>query len=730
MVPKVRRWTRSHAALLLVGLSAALSASGCLSDVSVPACFVDDSCGDGGAGGDGEIPGPLAGTSSGGTTQPQGGSGGSGANGGTMPVMPNGGAAGGEDTETMGGMAGAGGETECGDCVILPGRLLPPCAGSSYEAPLSVHGGEAPYRWQLMPGLANASITVDPDHTARAVLNIPNVGEGDIELTVKVIDGNGLQQSSTYSLKPRTACLFAFTALGEQGPELRLLDPFVPEPTPVALEHNQGVYDFNFSPDGTHLAYRFGASEAIPQGAHLAVVDLKTFDEQVLSFAEDRIKAFAWSPDSSKLAVAFVVGGSTYLAAAPVSGPGTAAALDAFGTIQAFVESDLYWVGNSFVAYHAARIPDFAHPGQFLEGADNPFNHHTAFYSELGPNGFGKQAWTLDTFPANVVLQPTNGGFFMVTGDEPGTIFTPLPGNGFVGVHASTSLVSPSGKYSALLDDDSRLQVLTAEGGIDVAPVATAMVGEACPMPLAWAKGVERIACLADVPNAGSTSTHGELRIFNLKSQSEELEMLTLGGFCNDDVSSVNAASCTTLEEGYGYGTNQASGAARAFSGSGRWFAFASVFEGRTVLYTADLEVRPPTLTTVSSFTEAGNLRVATRLAFSPDERLLLLHSGRNLRLQDPKTGIMRQVLSVTLAGDQKCSDDFSANPNSYCGNAEPPDALRWAPDSRAFAFRTSGALTVIDATEWTSTRQKLLQAPECAAQCANQFSFQPQLLP
>jgi WD40 repeat protein len=580
-----------------------------------------------------------------------------------------------------------------------------------------------------VPALTKASLTVDPDQTAHAVLNIPDVGEENIELTVKVIDRNGLQQSSTYSLRPRMACLFAFTALGEQGPELRLLDPLVPEPTPLALKHNQGVYDFKFSPDGKHLAYRFGASEAIPEGAHLAVVDLKTLDEQVLSFAEDRIKAFAWSPDSSKLAVAFAAGDSTYLAVAPLSVPGPAK-LDGFAAIPAFVEANLYWVGNSFVAYHAARIPDFAHPGQFLGGADNPFDLHTAFYSELGPDGFGEQAWTLDPFPPNVVLQPTDVGFFMITGGEPGTIFTPLPGNGFVGIHPSTSLVSPSGKYSALLDDNSRLQLLTAEGGVDVAPIAIAKANEGCPMPLAWAKGVERIACLADVLNAGGTSTHGELRIFNLKSESEELEMLTLGDFCNDDVSPVNAASCTMLEEGYGYGTNQASGAARAFSSSGRWFAFASVFEGRTILYTADLEVRPPTLKTTSSFDEVGNARLATRLAFSPDERLLLFHSGNKLRLQDPKTGIMRQVLSVTLRGEEKCSDNFSANPNSYCGNAEPPDALRWSPDSRAFAFRTPGALTVIDATESTGLWQKHLQAAECATQCANQFSFQPQLLP
>jgi hypothetical protein len=332
-----------------------------------------------------------------------------------------------------------------------------------------------------------------------------------------------------------------------------------------------------------------------------------------------------------------------------------------------------------------------------------------------------------ETFEPGVVLQPTDQGFFMITGGPPFTIFAPLTGDQQSVTHWSSALVSPSGKYSALLDGSPLLQILTAADGYFGAPAAVAAEGDECPMPLAWAKGAERIACLADVANAGSATTHGEVRIFDIKESSEVLEMSTLADFCNDDVSQVSVAACATMREGYGYGTAQAAGAARAFSASGRWFAFASVFDGRTFLYTADLDDRPITLKTSKYFDELATLRAPTRLAFSPDEHLLLFQRSGTLRLHDLRTGYTTDSLSDALAKGEKCSDDFAAMPNSYCGDSTHQTALPWSSDSRAFAFRTPGALTVVDATDSALLLTKPIAALDCATQCAGQFAFQPQ---
>ncbi len=717
MLPKARRWT--HATLLLLGLSAALSASGCIGDVSVPACFVDDSCGDGGAGDSGS---PTTG-GTGGTTPTVAGSG----TGGKTPSTPEGGVGGSGDSEPGGGMGGIGGEMECGDCVLRPPQLAPPCEGARYEAPLAISGGKPPFRWQVMSTPPGWSIIADPVHPEQATLTSEKVAAGTTKLVINVTDSNGAQESGSFTLTARTACWFAFTALGEQGPELGLLDPFTSTPTPVALTNNSGVYDFQFSPNGKYLAYRFGANDANPRGTHLALVELATLEDQPLSFGEDRIEAFAWSPDSTTLAVAFKTAEGTFLTAVPSPTAGSLNALAALAPTPAFVESDLFWVGNRFVAYHAALVADDAHPGQF---AKDPLGLRTAFYAELGANGFGTQGYTPETFPPDVVLQPSEKGFFMITGDPPFTIFTPLTGDRQPVTHWSSSLVSPSGEYSALLDGSPLLQILAAADGYWGTPAAAAAEGDECPMPLAWAKGTERIACLADVANAGSATTHGEVRIFDMKASSDVLEMSTLGDFCNDDVSQASVASCATMHQGYGYGTAQASGAARAFSASGRWFAFASLFEGQTFLYTADLEDRPITLKASEYFPELGVLRVPTRLAFSPDEQLLLFQRGGTLALHNLRTGLSALALGDDLAKGDKCSDNFAATPNSYCGDTERQGALPWSADSRAFAFRTPGALTIVDATNPDRLLKKSLMAAECATKCSGQFAFQPQPYP
>jgi len=285
--------------------------------------------------------------------------------------------------------------------------------------------------------------------------------------------------------------------------------------------------------------------------------------------------------------------------------------------------------------------------------------------------------------------------------------------------------VSPSGQYTALLEDDQLLQLLTADGGEASPPAATAKAGDTCPMLLAWAKGTERLACVANISNGADGTEHGEVRIFDLKPNSDSLEMTTLTGFCAEDTSVVSAASCTALLHGYGYGTEQASGVARAFSTSGRWFVFARQISGATYLYWSDLN-RQPVALTGSTHLADDELSAATYLAFSPDDRLLVLKRGGTLSLADlTQTGLFK-TLSSGLAVGEVCSEDFPKAPDSYCGDTALAAPLVWSPDSKTLAYRTSATLRVTDVSAFPKSAEFLLPAPECGETCSAQFAFQP----
>lgn len=707
-----RRWTGSGTArLLLAALASVLNASACLGDVTIPPCVQDDTC-SAGAGGAGS-----AGTSAGdghGAAASQAGSGGD------NPSEETSGGTGGPGAAAGEGGEGGAAPEDCSSCRIQPLDLAPPCAGSPYSTTLSVEGGVAPYSWQLTPSSDGWSITVDPEHPSYAILTSTAAASGVTTLTVRVMDANRKQQAVTYALHSREACWFAYTALSPTGPLLHLLDPLVEPPTPATLENNSGVYDFQFSPNGAYLAYRFGADVDHPRGQHVSLVDLGTLQERVLSFAEDFVTGFAWSPDSSTLAASFKVGATTYLGAVRVPPPRSDDSPISLTPTLAYVESDLSWVGNRFVAYHAELLPDFENPGQFEP--ENPTKLRTAFYAELVESGFSAQVITSGTSGPGVVQQPTEQGFYMVT-KEPFTRFTPLFGDSHVPAsHLFVNLIAPSGSYSAQVDADKLLKVLTAEGGYLNPPAATARAGETCPRLLAWAKGVERIACVADVPNTGDTTTHGEVRIFDLEPGNDLLTMSTVNGFCLDDVAQFNVGSCGQLQTGYAFGTQHAIGAARAFSPSGRWLAFSRAVRDDHYLYWADLEASPMVLS--GSRYLAGSSG-PSRLRFSPDERFLLFQQGSELLLQELTTST-RQYLDVTLPVGQLCTEDFPMAPDLYCGNTERTAGLQWASDSLAVAYRTAGALTVVDITQFPGYLPFPLSAPECGQACSNQFSFQP----
>ena len=240
-------------------------------------------------------------------------------------------------------------------------------------------------------------------------------------------------------------------------------------------------------------------------------------------------------------------------------------------------------------------------------------------------------------------------------------------------------------------------------------------------MLLAWAKGRERFACVADSPSSGA---QGEVRIFELNAAGDQLTMATLQGACTE-----SSAECATRPHEYAYSSSRATEQARAFSPSGRWFSFASADSGTdNYLYWADLNASGNQVEKAYYVSAATTANSPTEISFSPDEAYVLLRRGKELR-RWPLTKSPRSAQSVAKDMDlgQTCSDEFMSGPDQWCGNTDRAALFHWAPDSAAVAFRAASEVRVF---EFSNNYTYPLPAPACEGQCDEQFAFQPLLAP
>lgn len=717
--PAAGRW--AGWAALLVGASAV---SACLDDIEIPDCVRTHQCSAGGVAGTGTAgSAPTGGQAGSGVTAGGATDGGFGDGGGFVEV---GGAAGGEaggggsggneagaggtnDPSLIGGTGGAG-AMPCPSCRISPASLAAPCAGQPYETKVQVTGGHAPYTWQLTPGVEGWTIAANPSNAQQALLNATSVARGNISVTVQVTDSDGLAKSMTYKTLARDACWFAYTSSGNAGAQLSLLDPLNEQKPPETLENNDAVYDFQFSPDGHYLAYRYGADQQHPHGRHLALVELTTKDEQQLTFAEEAVTAYAWSPDGGVLAVGFSANGQQYLGGArmpqdPHDSPLTLA------PVQASVQDNLAWVGDGAVAY-LAKMP-----------ADELL---APFYARLVANGFGTEHGSLDSFTPGGLVQTAAAGFWFIDPDY--TTFFPMTDDVRDAVfHYGIQLVAPSGRYSALLDGET-LQLFRAPDSVFLdAAITSPSPADTCSMPLAWSRQ-DKVACLVDVSNSPQPGSHGEVRFFELNTEGDALAMSTLPGFCTDDVANGTNGSCTGKRQLYGYGMGEATHRPRAFSDSGRWFAFSrSVSDSASYVYWADLQSHPAAVT-VSQLQSVG---APSRMTFSPDDHKLAVQLGKRILIETLIGGGEPLLTPEGLDVADPCAEELPNAPHRYCGNTALDARFKWAPQSTALAYRTPGALKVIDASHTNELPIYSMPAPYCEQPlCSGGFEFQPSPYP
>ena len=694
---RAARWPGRPALSLLTAAVAVFSQlSACLSDIELPPCVADGTCKEALNGGG------NAGSSASGADSAPTEVGGDGA------VSGTGGAGDGAVSGTGGGDGGVGGEAPaCEQCRISPVALAPGCAGKTYVATLRIEGGSAPYSWTLTQAPEGWSIAAATTADNQAVLHGDEVPEEALTLIVKATDAHGLSTTQTLHLDVRSNCWLGATASGGAGGQLLLFDPLSERAAPATLKHQANVYDFRFSSDGRWLAYRYDAAADAPHAGGLAIVDLQSLEEREVHFGDQGlITSYAWAPSSDTLAAAFVDGTQPSLGAVRVPGA-TSPDLTSLGVTKANVDSPLAWVGDRYVVFYGPKGP----PGL-----------QAVYYALLGPTGFQAPKETLFPAPAPVTIAPNAQGFFVISSDE--VSFNGLLNDNYVIQHHPwESLVSPSGRTTAVVNDEQLLEVRAAT---DSHTVITSQEGHTCPLLLASSPVSDRVACVADVPMLGG-GVRGEVRFFDVGG-SDDLPMRTLGGYCEEDLENTSDSSCLHQLVGYGYGVEQAAGSARGFSPSGRYFAFARAVADNTYIYWADLTKAMPKLVGSVVATQWDATQPLSVMSFSPDEHFLFVQRGARLAMTDVLTGVTALV-SANEAIAPPCSEEL-INP-AFCGNPNGIGTLQFSADSRALAMRTAQLLHVFDLNPFPQTLYTYLyNVPPCGTACAGDFAFQPQMPP
>ncbi len=739
----------------------------CLSDVTVPDCLKNGPCphdggssSDAGAASQAETGGNAgatqtvptmagaSGTTDGGASGVQneggnagiagggaGGTGGGGVSGGG--TSGNGGVSGG-GTSGNGGVSGGactvGCGGDCNSCNIVPSELTDPCGTNLYTAKLHISGGEAPFQWSLTASAGTWNVV--PDSLDSSHANLVGTPTGATSLTVSVTDHAQRTFEKVYTTTPRPACYLAYVSPDASAvPKLTLIDPLLEVPAPITLSNNQGVFDFQFSPSGRFLVYRYQDIAANPVKSHLSLVDLSTWEEHPLTFGEDAVTAYAWSADSASLAVMFSAGQTNELGGVRLTVPSAPAGSVQLTTLAAVAssapaESGLYWLGTAFVSFYATILP----------GTPNPLHRITAYSAQLNSAGFAAPlANDDDHYVAPVNLKPTGQGFFMIAAtSSPGTGFHVVGPDGYSAEHG-TDFVAPSGSFTASVDADLLKLFNAGDDDLNDGSIATAA---GCGKILSWAVGKERIACLHDVSNTDAGTAGGEIRIFDLLSAvtNPSIVSSTVLGSCTEPGGDTPISNpCPTPE--YYYDEASSLLQPRLLSPSGRWFAFMTntqhALPGDAYISWADLNAHPITISH-QDVAFSLSLSSASRnvISFSPSEEYLLLQTGSVLSLRllsIPQNSTAYPPLTIDNnllppSAGTNCSEDFGAAPLDWCGAADRPSSFAWAPDSKRVAYQIPDKLTVIDhISSRPVTAHQFNMAPCSSAQCTGQFAFQPQ---
>ncbi len=585
---------------------------------------------------------------------------------------------------------------ETGECPSIDATaVIGPCVGNPYPAQtFYARGGTAPFVWSALS--LPSGVTFDAE--AHTVAGTPTSAD---PIVVSVADSERHEVSAT--IEPRATCRFAFisTATGVDGgvgpPSLQFFDPILGTTRTVEdiVGGSASVADFKFSPDGHHLVYRTTSSGG---NAKLVMMSGPDWRAQALAFAGN-VQRYAWSPDSSVLAVAYqssdfwflggvrlttaAANGSTDAGAGATDGGASTNAeptINPLTPVQAPVGSDLLWFSNDAVAFHVGSTPD------------------ALYYERVGETAFAPLS-SIDTatpYSTAVWLQTGNSGVFAADPSGPDLHSYANVETSELHNYYGDQIADPSGKYVAQ-QVNGQLQIFqTGVPGAASNPWKVSQ-GSSCKTILSWAADEERIAC-ADLSAAGS-----KVSIFNPDGTAP------LIGTAIPGTSSYTGSA----------------GQRRLFSPSGRFFAFTT----SSGIYLSQLSPAAPSLTFTDRPSQPPPSNSLTDLAFSPDETQVLWQYGSELlarrTLADPGDPSLTsvQINYDPAVPPTACNEDFASGPGAWCGSAFHQPGFSWSADSRfAAAIVANGSVEVWDLADDAN----IDESDVCVAGCGNEAAFQP----
>lgn len=622
-----------------------------------------------------------------------------------------------------GGVAGNGGET----CLtVVPDPLPAPCRGVPYDLYFTVRQGTPPYTWTERS--AAKGLTLEQDGHIHGVVTEPTT------LVARVTDKNGECRSDvSFDIKPRDKCHLAYISKDRGRAELHLYDPALHRHTSdpqVASQYTSHMFpwifpssgtaavkDFKFSPSGKHLAYSL---DTVP--SRLALLTGPDWQETALEFSEGSVTAYAWSPDSSVLAVALGSetnpekvlrgvrvrpldgnvggaagsGGATNSPTSSVAGSPSVVEVTYLQPLGARIQSDLTWIdGGRLVAFHAP-----------LDDLGSVTMVHVA---QLTSSGFAEDI-ELDEqeYEGSVRIVGAEGGFWTV-GSDRGVDYWALPEDPSVPVSTfnthchphGNAYLAPSGRHTArveIINDAPLLHIY--DGRNERSPLAEP---QKCPYFLGWSPenaGSELLACVAT-----GADSRGSVVIFELSN------------------STLHQGS--TVRGNYVYPQQDAAWYRRAFSPRGNWFAFGSSM----YLYVASMVGGTPSQVPGEVGREGFMERV--ELAFSPNERWLLEHRANLLILHrlDGSSVTPYTINTEPLLQPETCTENPWSALEKWCGNAGTAMAPAWSADSQWAAFRKTGGvlqLTHVQTTPNPDASLPFSLQTSCTTDCVTQYAFQP----
>jgi hypothetical protein len=565
-------------------------------------------------------------------------------------------------------------------------QVLPqPCLAQPYEGELLVQGGSGNYTLEAVALPATLSF----DEVTQSLSGI--VTERGIA-TLRVTDENGHTAEQSFTLEPRTSCWLAYLSDETGHSRLHLFDPELDRRHVVPDNDSDGpVLDFAFSPNGRAIAFRLSAGVDV---ARVALLPMSSLETSPLSF--ESATAYAWSNDSSTLAVAYDTPNGRYLGGASLAGatPETDPIIAALAPVEAEIDAELTWFADSFVAFLTDYRADVAWFGT-TSNVPGGFDELHLRTDDLHARGSRLRAGTEGVFvfpPSDlqIVYYPADGSAPRVHDQIPRAL----------------RAMAPSGRYLARVAEPNLELLLADQTSILNAPAADSKPG--CDAILAWARGRERIAC-------ATTEDGGRVSFFDVNTATDRLSERThvLGTYALPKGSQTQRW--------------------RTFSATGDRFAFTSGDDDS--LYVAVFDDGTPRVHSLGPVALVDD-SFHPELMFSPDERLLAVHRNRYLRVfyAKPKSVAFLSASSA-LRSSVRCEEDFAGRTGPYCGEELPAAPYAWSGDSRWLAYQEeTGTLKVMDLrrqkeTEDVSISASVVVGEPCAETCpgGSAFAYQPQ---